>query len=273
MKSEINDVEKLELLNQWAEKNCNLVRRHPQDCNIVITANNYQRSIWNNRVFNRMYPKDDWYMIGHIIMYDQTSIKKRIQMGRFQEFYLVELSQNHVVLKNRFTGVETTIEDDDAPKWINDHFTYPFGFTCHAWQGSTISQKNLIVGFYDRWISNEWRFTALTRNDDFKDIHLLQEINKEKEFIDNIARHKETIQRHLESDIQRFGIDNINIERYITPEWLMMKLHDIRVNQRVCRGCGGSPTSIDRIQSHLPHYKSNCQIICYPCNRAKKDFV
>lgn len=271
IKSDVTkDIQYIKLCD-WVQNHCSIIydyRQIPESIKTIITANNNQRNLWNNKIFNQIYPKDEWYTIGHTIMYDRGQAdKKGLRFGRFQEFHILELQDDYVKLKNRRTKNIIEIEDDNMIDWISSRFTYPFGFTCHSWQGSTIKEKLLIDGFFDSWITNKWRFTALTRNTSFADIFVF--FKKSDEFINNIQFYNKLIKSHLDADRKKFAV--IDMDRYIDVEWYANQIHNIRVNNLVC-SCGGFPNSCDRIQSHLPHYKSNSRFICLDCNRSKRHF-
>lgn len=282
MKNNVSPEVQYQQLSSWMRQHCQVLTDHrqiPHEIKTIITANNNQRERWNNKIFDKVYPKDEWFSVGHVIMYDRgQSTRMKHKMGRFQEFYLKELSEDRVVLENTRTGKVLDFKNDEKNEkknwvqWVRSHFTYPFGFTCHSWQGSTISDKLLIEGFDDAWINNKWRFTALTRNDNFRDIHILLNPNRHTKFVENMAYYNTIVERCLKADRQRFLSSQINMQRFIDIEWIASQFHDIRVNNRVCSGCGGSPHSPDRIQSHLPHYKSNTRFICVDCNRSKREF-
>ena len=72
--------------------------------------------------------------------------------------------------------------------------------------------------------------------------------------------------------------DQIQYHEYVNHEWLEEKLKKCKFK---CNNCDKhmeiyiddatvkSNITIDRVNSKLPHFISNCQILCHSCNSAK----
>jgi hypothetical protein len=259
-------------IDQWIHKHFNIVKRSQLSSlrgkiKNVITATNPQRNTYNNFIFSSVHGNDDWFSLGHVIMFDKPSMKAfEYKFGKSQLFKIVEIKGESYTLENTYTGEFVYVDNED---WLRKNFTYPFATTCHSWQGDTCKENILIVGWTKSWIDLEWKFSSITRPDDFKKVYIL--IDDEHHKIENDLFLKEKLDSLIEQDIARFGKDMITFSRLIDLEWMKYKLHEALMEKKVCPGCDGFLNSWDRIDSSLPHYKSNTQLVCWDCNRSKSN--
>jgi hypothetical protein len=261
-------------IDKWIHKNCNIISKNDllsirSNVKVAITATNYQRTHFNNFFYPVVYGKDDWFSVGHVIMFDKPSIRSfGYKFGKSQLFKIIEKDCDAFVLENVYTQDIVIIDDED---WLRKNFNYPFATTCHSWQGDTCKENVLIVGWNKNWVDFNWKFSILTRPDYFKKAYILIDENLSLHQKNSDDRLIEKLNSLIEQDIQRFGRDAINFSRMIDLQWMKNKLHDALMENKSCHGCDGDLNSWDRIDSSLPHYKSNTQLVCWECNRSKQD--
>ena len=170
---------------------------------------------------------------------------------------------------------------------LEKHFKYPYCMTVDSVQGMSFEENEEITIFDSNtcYVNRKYIWTAITRCRKLDNVYIYLHSDKEVEALDdskislyfkdkiNGYKHQDKIKNRL-----------YNEKDYITEKWLMNKFDE--PDSTICKCCGRqmylyidnnedsfdnvkSNITVDRINSLLPHIKSNCQILCSSCNSSK----
>jgi hypothetical protein len=193
----------------------------------------------------------------------QTKATRKMHVNNTYE--IVKFGKETMVLKNGLTGDMHIITYETAWKC----FILPYFNTVHASQGAKIAEDFIICDWQSKHAtaSSNWFYTAITRAVDLDNIYFLSE-----PLYASVVNITNKIEGYKKQDKikRRSWIDD-----YITEEWVMKEYKRCPC----CTGCGAhlsfesgdrNVITVDRIDNHLAHIKSNCQLLCYACNCSKK---
>ena len=211
---------------------------------------------------------------GRIKVGDFLLCRKALKNKHFQLFtnyeYIVEKYDGDVFsLLEPYENIRFEI---DGVVFVN-HFRLNYANTVSSVQGLTIKEPLTIADLGSEMIKKDPRFlwVAITRNENLNDIFVC--FNKT---CYKVSRLAEKIISHKEEDNKKGFI--WKDEDYVNEKWF----RDMVFRQRYCcKNCNNAiildygfgddlQYSIDRMDNDLPHIMSNCNIVCYNCNRALK---
>ena len=145
--------------------------------------------------------------------------------------------------------------------------------TIHKVQGSTITEKFTIWDWKHPCMTKKAKYTALSRGVCPENISIVEKYNEddytvfEKNLLNKLKSHKQYDKENgLDNDLNMPHIKKLILEKQNGTCNICncdLKL-DYSAND-------DKQFSIDRINSKLGHLCSNIQVLCWGCNRAKKD--
>ena len=149
------------------------------------------------------------------------------------------------------------------------NFISGFCFTCHSVQGQTIETEYTIFDIYNKRISREWIYTAITRATALENITIYDGfICKELNF--------EDLKSFLIGKIGRYISQDIKAKRticndYATPEHIYSFLNTYCLGSK-CSHVLLDETNItlERVDNDLPHTLTNTVGMCKLCNVSKE---
>jgi hypothetical protein len=164
-----------------------------------------------------------------------------------------------------FTNDESIPFDKLETNFIPNH-----ALTGFSMQGMTSKQPIIIHDIFNRFVSDRWIWTAITRCTDINNIT----INLFKPDYELYYNFNKMIENHEQEDKDNNRIMN----DFITKEWINNTFHK---QNGECAHCGtalnkrcivGDPLnlSIDRSCNAIGHIKNNCVLSCVRCNCQKK---
>ena len=169
-----------------------------------------------------------------------------------------------------YTDDEMTYELFSVPlNTFRTNFISSFCFTCHSVQGQTIETEYTIFDIYNKRISREWLYTAITRATDLDNITIYDGfICKELEFEDLKSFLTGKIGRYISQDIKAkrtIGND------YATPEHIYSFLNTYCLGSK-CSHVLLDETNItlERVDNELCHTIANTIGMCKMCNVSKE---
>ena len=186
----------------------------------------------------------------------------------------------------KIQGENAVIYDDIDDEYItipkqvlDENFILPYCITIDACQGMTIDEEITIfdlqkVDVYRLWV-------ALTRSSKLSNITVFLENETSVDF------HKNNIKkRYFEDKITNYKEQDKKAKReykedeFITEKWIQQQFEEH--DGLICKYCKQemklevnefnkvvSDVTVDRIDSKLPHIKSNCTMSCLSCNIRK----
>ena len=116
-----------------------------------------------------------------------------------------------------------------------------------------------------------WFYTADSRTTSFKNVYHIVDDNKQERSINQFSFIQEKINNYINQDQDRNFI--IDFNKYIDVEWVELEFRRMKFKCCYCECDVSEHWTIDRINSKLPHYKSNCCLSCVSCNCGKKDRI
>lgn len=236
----------------------------------VITAQNCERALYNQMIYRMEHGFNPKWQVDQIVMVNRGKTarnkeNKEKEFHPFQLFRIISVDKKKYTIQNILTLKELDISLDILEK----KFTLPYARTCHSYQGNTINDVLVVVGFHHFYNDLRWFYTGDSRTTSFKNVWHIVEPSKMNETKKRYIDLNSKIKQYLEQDRKRFPNMKINMDRYITASWL-----ELILKNPICTYCRVEDTSedwtVDRIQNCFPHYKSNCVLACLDCNRSKK---
>ena len=150
---------------------------------------------------------------------------------------------------------------------LDKFFSLPYAITCASSQGLTIDEK-LCICIDHYFCDVRYIYTAFTRATNYKDVVFCFNMNISKPNYDRrILNYK-----NQDTKAKRKWGD----KEYIDMKWIENKLDECHY---MCCNCNcfldndynsNHLWTVDRINNHLAHIKTNCQILCINCNVSKK---
>ena len=208
-----------------------------------------------------------------IAMKNKRDKEEGIVWANSEKFHVCHHDNNNIIL---FT--ERPNEDGDKAPYVIDvpiddfknNFYLNYCCTTHKMQGETLAENFTI---YD-WnkMDKKLRYTALSRAKKPDQVHIsnIQVPRRPDTFVRNINKK---LKGYKQQDQKNKLKNNIKVE-------------DVRalfqVQQGECKQCGcymkqtytsndDKQFSVDRIDSRVGHTKDNIQLLCWGCNRSKKN--
>ena len=184
--------------------------------------------------------------------------------------YTIEaIFPTHIIIKDicpTYNDDEMTYELFTVPlNTFRTNFISGFCFTCHSVQGQTIETEYTIFDIYNKRISREWIYTAITRATELENITIYDGfICKELEF--------EDLKSFLTGKIGRYISQDIKAKRticndYATPEHIYSFLNTYCLGSK-CSHVLLDETNItlERVDNELSHTIANTVGMCKMCN-------
>lgn len=233
----------------------------------VIVARNKDRNVFNKSCFAWEHGNyQEQFQVGHIVMSNKSI--HQLKFSSFQLFSIVSKSSTHIKLKNILREEHTLNLDIETFK---KYFSLPYSRTAHSWQGMSCSGVLVVYGFHHLYNDMSWFYTADSRITEFKNIyHIIDDKKMEQSFIlkDKI---QDRIDGYFKQDLNAGR--KIDKSRFIDVAWIECELRRLQYQCSYCKSPIFDDWSVDRLNSSLPHYKSNSTIACISCNCAKGNRV
>lgn len=162
-----------------------------------------------------------------------------------------------------------------------DHFSLSYSNTCHSVQGLSIKEPMTIFDINTPYVDRYFVWTALTRATDFKNVTIFQH---SKDDVCALTRCR--VKQYFEKKVDGYKTQDKLAERpwktntFVTAEWINEEYGKLKIKQCSCckspyevfvdqDGTVKSNLTVDRIDSNLPHLKTNCRLLCKTCNSVK----
>jgi len=192
-----------------------------------------------------------------------------------------KIDKNFITIEDENEKIEYKI----TSSILKEKFKLPYALTCDSVQGLSFddNEKVTIFDSESAYVDRKFLYTAITRTRDLKNIQIflssdygieLSKQSKYKQYFTFKTSSYKTQDRKAKRTIEE------TIE-YVDEPWLNEKLKGCK---NICQQCNkfmeieidydgnvSSNITVDRIDSKLPHYKHNCQILCLSCNQSKSN--
>jgi hypothetical protein len=271
-----------ELLEDVDEINIDEFDKDENQVNICFlnTTRKAVNKLWNDRLkkkdslFIPFNPEDeytqDMYIYENLPVIARRTVEGGEIMINNETYSVINYDETHIYLyceRPDDDGEKVNHSIDVEINKFNDLFALNYCSTTHKKQGATITENFTI---YD-WnkMSTRCRYTALSRARKPEQVSFASIKTEESHnnFDDNI---KSKIRGYASYDVNT----NISIDK-------VKKLYEKQNGECVVCNCTMKTTnykrgddkqfSIDRIDSRLYHTDDNIQLLCWGCNRSKKD--
>lgn len=231
----------------------------------VIVARNRDRFQFNKSCFAWEHGNyKEQFQVGHLVMSNKSVFA--LKFSSFQLFTIVKKGDENITLKN-------ILKDDHLLELKMDvfqkYFGHPYSRTCHSWQGMTCDGVLVIYGFHHLYNDMSWFYTADSRITDFKNIYHVVDEGKMSSCVELKNKLQDRIDGYYRQDMER-GM-NVDMSRYIDVCWIECELRRCEYLCSYCKTDVWDGWTIDRLNSNLPHYRSNCCVACVSCNCGKRD--
>ncbi len=168
-------------------------------------------------------------------------------------------------------------------KPLLDNFKFPYAYTCHCVQGTSIEGPITIFDVNTPYVDKYYIWTALTRATDFNNVSIfvhkkdeLTTLHQSKVFLyftqkvssyknqDNNCNRKWSKDEYIDADWINDEYGKLNIKACSIDECTIPYEFYLNDNNEVI-----SNFTVDRVDSSLAHIKSNCRLLCRNCNAKK----
>jgi hypothetical protein len=249
-----------------------------------ITYFNYYTDMVNSFCHKKVKAPQDHVMIKGVKYWKSLNVicKKHYQVKAVKTFvnYIYEIigfNKNSITVRDPLD--RTIIEL--SHKLFSEHFRLSYSNTCHSCQGLSIDDKITIFNSnLEAYVQRDFLYVAITRATKLENVTVFIHDN-------------ETVVRQLEGKLNKYFTYKVseyqrqdaekkrNYEKneYVDLEWIREKYKackvcsycrtpfDIGINDN---GYVSSTLTLDRMNSDLPHVKSNCVLSCIECNITRK---
>lgn len=229
-----------------------------------ISFFNATRQRVNRLVREKIIKKPNEFLKG-----DRLVLKKRIDSNTFV---------NHIYKLKAITKLGFTVTDDEDeipyPIKFLCHFDFDYCNTCHAVQGTSISNDYTIFDSNSPHADRFWLYTAVTRAREFKQlnvfIHPPNEVRQwEYKRVFQYLSLKVEGYKQQDKDAGR----EINKETFVDAPFIL----DLLKKHKSCDRCkepyefdnaySSSNITLQRVENEDFHSKTNCILMCLGCNR------
>ena len=199
-------------------------------------------------------------------------IPKRIKNKIVKKNGFVEWVESQVVhLRDPATGDVFFV-----PAKSIESFRYNYAVTIHSSQGDTYSDVPLSLFDFDSfYIKTNDKYTAISRTNKTGLVHIYNGESMRvcpKKLLEKI---KKRIDSHKTVDVK--ANRPFTEEEYITTDWVLNKFNTTnftcphcQMNYGLTNSTSMKDFSVDRIDNHFAHTKSNCVVSCRSCNVADR---
>ena len=233
-----------------------------------ISFTNKSARIVSSKIRDAVGYKNEFEINENVICKTHTTVSKQTINVNCQ--YTIEaIFPTHIIIKDicpTYNDNEMTYELFSVPlNTFRTNFISGFCFTCHSVQGQTIETEYTIFDIYNKRISREWLYTAITRATALENITIYDGfISKELEFDDLKSFLTGKIGRYISQDIKAkrtIGND------YATPEHIYSFLNTYCLGSK-CSHVLLDETNItlERVDNELSHTIANTVGMCKICN-------
>ena len=212
-----------------------------------------------NRVNNHIHFKhlklDKCFVGLKIVCYNPLNSKTTNRRINKNTIWIVTSIKDDIVFDS--VGGERTLSQTD----FENHMTYNYAGTVHSYQGRSEDQPMTLFEIDNKYITKNWLYVAVSRSRHPTQMSI---------YSGSLAAVKSgyDIKSHKCTDFKKgFEWDDCD---YVDDDWAAKVQFIDQLN--ICSICKSSinVASIDRICNSLPHVKSNCQIVCFNCNKSKE---
>ncbi|KAJ1465098.1 hypothetical protein T484DRAFT_3639516 [Baffinella frigidus] len=205
---------------------------------------------------------------------DKEYVEKPPLFVNSETFNVISFTKDKITLQNERPdkeGKKLIYSFEINVKDFQKHFCINYCSTVHKSQGDTILEDYTI---YD-WnaMDTELRYTACSRSKRMNQFGFNKSVFIQPEgntnFIKNI---KNKLISYVKSDNQRSLRNDLDIKSIIDKHQKQKRLFALCSCEYSCSNYSkfsNNQFSIDRIDSNLGHTKTNCQMVCFGCNREK----
>ena len=300
--SNLNDIQTTKNISYFKSRSYK-INNFVQNKLIKVPHNNIEYEYECN---NKMYRLK--YYVGQRVICRQSFKRKNTRLYTNYIYEILNIEDDENDEENEYIISLKNINDEEIMTIKYDHLKYislPYSNTCHSSQGTTIYEPYTIFDSNIVYCDRRWIWTALTRTTCLKNISIFEHSKNEcqvlekckyrqyyelkiKNYIiqDEIAgRIKTSIKEIEEEDEYTNGIiktktkeylfKNDVITDYIDYQWIIKQqfkccICDEHFDIEIEDSKVTSNMTVDRKDNTLYHSKSNCQLACLNCNRAKK---
>jgi hypothetical protein len=204
---------------------------------------------------------------------DKEYVEKPPLFVNSETFHVVSFTESKITLQNeRTNGIHSfEIEVKDFHK----NFCINYCSTVHKSQGDTILEDYTIYDWEN--MDTELRYTACSRSKRINQFGFNRTVFIQPEgntnFIKNIKRK---LTAYVKSDDEKKLRNDLDIKSIIDKHQKQKGLCALCSCEYSCSNYSkfsNNQFSIDRIDSKLGHTKSNCQMVCFGCNRQKGNAI
>ena len=237
-----------------------------------ISFTNKSARIVSAKIRDAVNYKNEFEINENVICKTHTTVSGKTINVNCQ--YTIEaIFPTHIIIKDicpTYTDDEMTYELFSVPlNTFRTNFISGFCFTCHSVQGQTIETEYTIFDIYNKRISREWIYTAITRATALENITIYDGfICKELNF--------EDLKSFLIGKIGRYISQDIKAKRticndYATPEHIYSFLNTYCLGSK-CSHVLLDETNItlERVDNELCHTIANTVGMCKNCNVSKE---
>ena len=260
----------------------------------------------NNHIFNNIIHKDDVkkpskWIIGNEYVCREYAKTKTYKINKNYTYRLKKLYIQHktATISNEVDKVDYVI----PLEILHKNFKLPYANTCDSMQGVSLKENEKVTIFDANtcYIDTKYIWTACTRARKLENVQIF--IHSEKEtnhltlckkmqylkFKCNNYKTQDTKAgrefKNIPENDYLFGFltykmnnETLKFKEYVNEDWLQFKIKDCKNKCNNCKkkfdmhinnGSVNSNLTVDRIDSSIAHFITNCQLLCHSCNSSK----
>lgn len=220
--------------------------------------------------------------INGILLYRGLDLvcKKYIRLNKSQKMNINYTYTITKVSKDFITLTDHTKELFEIPIKLMYCFTLNYCRTGHSVQGVTVQDNITVFDISDFMMSPRWFYTAISRVVDLNNVFIYIDKENELDYQIEETQFKANciwkINGHKKAD-EKKGFDWEDKD-YVNIEWIKEQMIK---SDCTCYRCQtnleylkvekqDNQFSVNRLNNDLPHVMTNCEIICFKCNRELK---